>query len=75
MTQAFGDLVAHPLQRIERCHRLLEDHPDAPPADLLQRVFRRLRDVLAIEEHAPAHESTLRLGQEAEDRERRDALA
>ena len=38
--QRFGDLRAHAVQRIERRHRLLEDHGDAVAAQLQHILFR-----------------------------------
>src|SRR6185437_14621067 len=44
------DLVANALQRVERRHRLLEDHRDEAPAQLAHALRRRPQQVLAAEE-------------------------
>ena len=51
LDQGFGELVADPVERIERGHRLLEDHGDLVAADLLHLRFAFLQQILAIEEN------------------------
>ena len=41
----FGDLVPHPEHRVQRGHRLLEDHRDLVAADVAERRGRLLRHV------------------------------
>ncbi len=45
--QLFGDLQV----RIERGHRILEDHSDAPAADLSDRIVGQQQQIAAVEEH------------------------
>ena len=49
---AFGDLLADRLQRVQRRHRLLEDHADIVAAQRAHAVFRRAEDVDAVEADA-----------------------
>jgi hypothetical protein len=68
------DLVADGERRIERRHRLLEDHRDAIAADVAQRRGRQAKEVGAFEEDfAGGHPARAR--DEAHDRERGHALA
>jgi hypothetical protein len=67
LVQAYrlGDLLADGEHRVERRHRLLEDHRDLGAADVAQRRGRRLREidpaaVGAIEIHAPADDPAAR---------------
>ena len=60
--------------RVQRGHRVLEDHRDLVAADVLHLAFRKLRQVLAVEEHLAAHDPRRRLRDEAHDRERSDRL-
>jgi len=80
--QRLADLVADRMQGREGDHRLLEDHGDAPAADMAhalavraqaQQVDRLVLARLVEQNLAPRHPCGLR--QDAEDRLRRDRLA
>ena len=70
-----ADLVADPQHRVERGHRLLEDHRDLVAADGAHRVGRQAGEVLALEPDRAADDAAGRIGHEAQDGERRHALA
>ena len=67
-----ADLRADRVQRIERRHRLLEDHGDLAAADRAHLAARLLAQVGTVE-HDPA--AALGAVDEAEDRQRGDRLA
>ena len=69
-----GDLLADRRQRIERRHRLLEDHGDALAAQAPQLGCRRVLDLLAVEHDLAAGERQ-RPAQQAHDGQRGNALA
>ena len=71
--QRLADLVAHGVHRVQRAHRLLEDHGDVAPAHLLQRRGWQLQDVLALQQH-PALDARV-ASQQAQQRERGGGLA
>src|SRR5215475_748671 len=71
----FADLVADPDHRIERGHRLLEDHGDAIAADLAHLGFVEGEQVGTLEQDLAADDAPGRVGYETHDRERTDALA
>jgi hypothetical protein len=48
--ERFDDLVAHGVDRVQRGHRLLEDHRDVAPAQLVELVGRHLQDAFALKE-------------------------
>jgi hypothetical protein len=67
-----ADLRADRVQRVERCHRLLEDHGDLAAADGPHLALRLPAQVLAAEaDHAPRGGAV----DEPQDRERRHRLA
>ena len=55
------------LQRVERCHRVLEDHRDVPPSDLGHLSLTLLHEVLAVEPNLTTHDLA-RLRYQAHDR-------
>ena len=69
-----GDLVADGEHRVERRHRLLEDHGHGVAADVAHLVVRELQQVAAIEQDLAGHGAP-RSFDEAHRRHRRDALA
>ena len=69
-----GDLPADRRQRIERRHRLLEDHGDALAAQAAPFGRRRVLDLLSVE-HDPTAAQRQRPLEQAHDGERRDALS
>ena len=71
----FGDLVADPHHRVERGHRLLEDHRDAIAADLPHLGLVELEQIGAFEHHGAADDPARRIGHQPHDRQRGHALA
>src|SRR5437667_1885704 len=71
-----GDLIAHREHRIERRHRLLEDHRDLVAADGAQVTGLEGEQVAPFElDEAAGADVTGGLGDQAENGERRDRLA
>ncbi len=73
--QGLADLPADRHHRIERGHRLLEDHGDLLAADQAHGGSVEPHEVHAVEAHRTAHDPARRIGDEAHERERRHALA
>jgi hypothetical protein len=73
--QRLRDLRPDLERRVERRHRVLEDHRDLAAADVLHLPVVELRQVLAVEEDRPAYDLRGRFRNETHDRERRDGLA
>ena len=69
-----AQLPADRLDRVQRGHRILEDHRDLLPPQLAQAILARGEQVLAVEHRLAARGRVARVVQ-AHDRERRDALA
>jgi hypothetical protein len=66
-----ADLVAYRVQRVERGHRLLEDHADAPAADAAHLALGFSDQVLALEaDRSGGHRSV----HQAQHRQRGDRL-
>ncbi len=61
-------LAADGHQRVERHHRLLEDHGDAAAAHAADGVGRQRQQILPLVDHAAAGDAHMRLGQQAQDR-------
>jgi hypothetical protein len=72
--QGFHHLLADREDRIERGHRLLEDHRDVAAASLAHLLFGEVEQVLPLEQDL-ALRHPAGLGEQAHDRERRDRLA
>ena len=70
-----ADLPPDREQRIERGHRLLEDHRDAVAADVLHLAFGQAEQIGALEADRAIDDATRRAGDEAQDGQRGDALA
>ena len=70
-----GDLVADREERIERGHRLLEDHGDLVAADRLHLLLLEIEQVAALEAHGAADDAARRIGNQPQHREGRHALA
>ena len=70
-----ADLLLDGVQRVERGHRLLEDDRDLLAADLAHVMARRLEQVLAAEADLAGGMRGRRIGQQPQDRQRRDGLA
>ena len=69
-----GDLPAHRRDRVQRRHRLLEDHGDAIAAQLPLLGRGKVLDLPALKPDGAAADPQ-RLPQQADQGERRDALA
>ena len=70
----FGDLIADGEQRIQRCHRILQDHGDPLAAHVPHLAVGLAYQVLALEHHRAA-DDLRRGGQHAQDGQRQRALA
>ena len=70
-----GDLRPDRQRRIERRHRVLEDHRDLAAADVLELTLGELGQVAALEEHLAGDDLRRGLRDQAHDRERRHRLA
>jgi hypothetical protein len=68
------DLLADPLDRVQRGHRVLEDHRDLRPADLAQLVLGGAQELGALVVRR-AGERGVRRAVEAEQAQRGDRLA
>ena len=68
----FDDLVADGVDGVERGHRLLEDHGDVFAADGAHLPLAQRSRSSAFQEDLPAEDLARRLGNEPEDRQRRD---
>ncbi len=73
--QRLHDLQADGQHRIERGHRLLEDHRDVAAADGAHVVLGQLEQIAALEQDAPARHAPGGLGEQSHDRQRRYRLA
>ena len=69
------DLEADRQHRVERCHRLLEDHRDVASPDLAHLVFAEIEQVLPPEQDAARDHSSRRPRKEPHDGERGHRLA
>ena len=68
------DLVADPLHRVERRHRVLEDHGYPAAADALELTFRRRHEV-KVAEHGTARKTGIGATGEAHERHSCNRLA
>ena len=68
------DLPADPVDRVQRGHRVLEDHRDLLAADLAHRVLREAHQVAALVDDL-ALVDHVRIGDQSHHRHHRDALA
>ena len=66
-----GELPADAVERIERGHRLLEDHPDPGAPHFQHLLGRKLRQILTFEQHLTAENFPHRFRQQAVDGKRR----
>ena len=73
--ERLGDLAPDRQHRVERRHRLLEDHRDLVAADVPDLVLVHLEEVFALEEDLAADDLARRVRDQPQDRERADALA
>jgi hypothetical protein len=69
-----GDLSPDRERRVQRRHRVLEDHRDLAPANVLEIVFGQLRQIRSLEQHLARHDLRGRPRDQAHERERRDRL-
>ncbi len=72
--QRLRDLKPDPQDRVERRHRLLEDHRDVMAADLAHLLVVELQEIAAVE-HDRAGGDLGRLGEQPHDRQRGDGFA
>lgn len=70
-----GDLVADGERRVQARHRLLEDHRDLVAADVAQLLRRHVDQVPALVQHPSGRGARVRVRQQPQHREARDALA
>ena len=70
--QDFANLLFDRVQRVERRQRLLENHRNPVAADFAQDRFRGAHQFFAAEPDAAGRMARLRIGQELQDRQRRD---
>ncbi len=73
--QHLVDLPLDRVQRVERGHRLLEDHRHAVAAHRRSSRCRRADQLLALEADAAGRMPRHRIGQQLQDRQRRHRLA
>ena len=73
--QHFAHLLLDRVQRIERGHRLLEDHRDLVAPDVAERARIEGQEVHAVEADAARRVRRGGVGQEPQDRQRRHRLA
>src|SRR3954462_9594112 len=73
--QGFGDLLADRHDRVERSHRLLEDHGNFFAAQPLHRLLRKAEEIDAVELDAPPDDAPRRIGYEPHERERSNSFA
>ena len=73
--QRLHDLEADRQHRIERAHRLLENHRDIAAADGAHFIGRQLQQIAALKHDAAADDAAGGFGQELHDGERRNRLA
>jgi hypothetical protein len=64
-SQRFDQLLADRQYRVERRHRVLEDHRDAAPADPAHPGSPQGQQVLAVEVDAAGGGADMRFGQQA----------
>jgi hypothetical protein len=69
-----GDLRADALERVERRHRILEDHRDLAAAHVAQLALIGGGQVAPVEEHVP-RDARARPPRQAHQRQRQRALA
>ena len=71
--QRFGNLCADCANRIQRRHRLLKNHPYAPPANAAHRRLVQREQILAVKPRRPATMRAVR--KQSHHRKRRHRLA
>src|SRR5689334_13533078 len=70
-SQRFRNLLSYGKDRIQRTHRVLEDHGDVVAADRAHLGVRELRQITSIEKNL-ARDDLSRRSDEPHDRQRRD---
>ena len=70
----FGNLAADAVHRIERGHRLLENHADFRAADFADFLVAGPHEVMAAEIDMAAEDFSRGLGEQADNRHRGDAF-
>ena len=56
-----GDLLANPVNRIQRTHRILKDHGDLRTPDMAQRALRSPDKLRALEIHLTVEAASFRV--------------
>ncbi len=72
--QGFANLEANRQHRVERRHRILEDHGDPVAPDLADFVVVKLEQIASVELNFPGHHLARRAGDETNQRHDADAL-
>src|SRR5690606_13800555 len=70
-----GDLRPDAMHRVQRAHRLLEDHRDVAPAERPHLALAEREELAAVEADGAAEDLGRRRGEEPHHAERRHALA
>jgi hypothetical protein len=70
----FDHLGVDAQHRVQRHHRILEDHRDAVATQPAHRIVRFVEQILAVEQHAARYDAPGRIDQ-PENRKARDRLA
>ena len=66
--KGLADLLFYGVQRVQRRHRLLEDHRDPVAAHAAQRALRRTDKLLIVEADGARGMTRLRIGEQLENR-------
>jgi hypothetical protein len=72
--QRLRDLIAHGQRRVERGHRVLQDHRDARPAQFAHLRAALREQILALEQDLPPDDAPARLRHQPQDRQTRHRL-
>jgi len=75
MREGLGDLPANCQDRVQRGHRLLEDHADVAAAHLADLLLGQPPQVAAREHDLPLGDPSWRIRDQTEDRQRPGSLA
>ncbi len=72
--QAFDDLAATCIDRVQARHRLLKDHAHAAASELAHLAFREFQQIAILEDHLATRNLCRRAGQQPHDRQRGHAF-
>ena len=73
--QNLGDLLLDRGHRVQRAHRVLEDHADLLSPDVEHGLLAHRHDVAAVELDGATDDARRWIGKQAHDRQRRQRLA